>query len=70
MQRLVFNTTLKTVKLYSKNESASGVIFYYDNIPTVQVMANYYEVYENDSDGKKVPVLRIPICGTNMKIVK
>jgi hypothetical protein len=33
-------------------------------------MDNHYEVYVEESDGKKIPVFRAPIANTNMLIEK
>lgn len=76
MQTLVFNTTTKTVKLYEGIAEKSEVICSFENVPTVKIADNYYEVMQDDvysiSDNKanRVPVLRVGIQTTNMLIKK
>jgi hypothetical protein len=67
MQKLTFNTTKREVYLVN---SQGNVIFFQTNVPTVKVMDNHYEVYVEESDGKKIPVFRAPIANTNMLIEK
>lgn len=77
MQTLVFNTTTKTVKLYSGpvNNGEFGVhqsetLYSLENIPTVRISTDgYYEVMQ-ESNGSKYPILRVPIAKTNMEIQK
>lgn len=67
MQELIFNTTEKTVKLLESHNSTE--LFYYKNISTVRIVDGFYEsiqVIENS----KYPILRVPICNTNMIIEK
>jgi hypothetical protein len=72
MQTLIFNTTEKTIEV---NEG--GVVLYsLENITTVKPLDGYYEVMQRvDSDTapsgySAIPVLRLPICATNMRIIK
>lgn len=71
MQTLVFNTTTKTIKLYEGFYSETGkVITMMDNISTVKVREDFYEVMQKDEFDKTYPVLRLPIFNTNMFIDK
>jgi len=68
MNKLVFNTTKKTVEFYSEFIEEK-----FDKIPTVKCLDGYYEVMQEEGSGedkKKYPVLRSPISATIMKIVK
>jgi hypothetical protein len=72
MQTLIFNTTEKTIEV---NEG--GILLYnLENITTVKPLDGYYEVMQRvDSDTapsgySAIPVLRLPICATNMLIIK
>jgi len=72
MQTLIFNTTEKTIEV---NEG--GIVLYnLENITTVKPLDGYYEVMQRvDSDTaplgySTIPVLRLPICATNMRIIK
>jgi len=67
MQTLVFNTTTKTIKVYSDLKTME-IIHDLSNIPTVKVYENYYEVIQKDEFDKPYPVLRLPIANTNMII--
>jgi hypothetical protein len=67
MQTLVFNTTTKTIKVYSDLKTME-IIHDLSNIPTVKVYENYYEVIQKDEFDKPYPVLRLPINNTNMII--
>jgi hypothetical protein len=67
MQILVFNTTTKTIKVYSDLKTME-IIHDLSNIPTVKVYENYYEVIQKDEFDKPYPVLRLPIANTNMII--
>jgi hypothetical protein len=71
MQTLVFNTTSKTVTLYSE-EPGSKIIHTFSEVPTVKVMESYYEVMRKVIDEKgteiRVPVARFPIANSNMLI--
>lgn len=70
MQTLVFNTTDKTVNVYSGQVNHSELIFDFDNIPTVKVQEGYYEVMQKGDDDRSIPILRLPIQATNMRITK
>lgn len=71
MQTLVFNTTNKTVKLLSGNVDNSEILIYHENVPTVKVQNNFYEVMKIYQELQiQVPVLRVPINNTNMIIEK
>jgi hypothetical protein len=67
MQTLVFNTTTKTIKVYSDLKTME-IIYDFFNVPTVKVYENYYEVIQKDEFDKHYPVLRLPIANTNMII--
>ena len=68
-QTLVFNTTLKTAKLYAGIAEKTEVIASYTDVPTVKVMDDgYYQVMQKDALEKQLPVLRVPISRTNMFI--
>ena len=76
MQTLVFNTTLKTVKVY-ESEQYTKILYSFDNIPTVKVKeeGQYYEVIQKGvdmmtSEEKNTPIARFPIANTNMLIEK
>jgi hypothetical protein len=68
LQTLVFNTTEKTVILYEGQLETSTILFSYDNVPTVKVSENYYEVMMRKGENSSIPVLRLPILNTNMVI--
>lgn len=70
MQTLVFNTTDKTVEVYSGQAEQSDLIFQFDNVPTVKVQEGYYEVMQKGDDDRSIPILRLPIQATNMRIMK
>jgi len=70
MQTLVFNTTDKTVEVYSGQAEQSELIFQFDNVPTVKVQEGYYEVMQKGDDDRPIPILRLPIQATNMRIIK
>lgn len=70
MQTLIFNTTDKTVNVYSGQVGKSELIFQFDNVPTVKVQEGYYEVMQKGDDDKSIPILRLPIQATNMRIIK
>jgi hypothetical protein len=67
MTILTFNTKNHTLKVSSDYEDIRGD---YQNILTIQLsLPNYhfYEVFGEDSDGKRFPVLRLPISNTIIK---
>lgn len=74
MQTLVFNTTTKSVKLYSGKMEGSEILHQFSNVPTVKKEENYYEVIEEieNSEGLKsrFPIARLPISQTNMIILR
>lgn len=74
MQTLVFNTTTKTVKVYSGKMEGSEIMYQFSNIPTVKKDENYYEVMEEieavDGLKNRYPVARLPIANTNMIILR
>jgi hypothetical protein len=70
MQTLQFNTTTKSVKVTEGSLETSTVLFKYENVPTVKVLAFFYEVMQKDEFDKSTPVLRLPISNTNMVISK
>ena len=70
MQTLIFNTTDKTVNVYSGQVGKSELIFQFDNVPTVKVQEGYYEVMQKGDDERSIPILRLPISGTKMRIMK
>lgn len=71
MQTLVFNTKTKTVVVYENVPEESKIIYKFNDVPTVRVAENYYEVMVKvrieDADNR-VPVARFPISNTNMLI--
>ena len=68
MQTLVFNSTTKRVQLLSGSRD-SVLLETFDDVPTVKIETNYYEVMQKTETGV-VPVLRVPIANTNMLIQK
>ena len=71
MQTLVFNTTLKMVKLYAGEKENSEILWTNLNTPTVKFKEGFYEVYyKTDEDSPQTPVARFPIANTNMFIEK
>ena len=73
MQTLVFNTTTKSVKVTSDKPSDSKLLYEFNNIPTVRVLEQHYEVVEEiigDEQKTRMPVARFPISNTNMLIVQ
>jgi len=73
MQTLIFNTTEKTIKVQQENGT---IIYDLENITTVKPLDGYYEVMQRvDSETapsgySAIPVLRLPICATIMRIIK
>jgi hypothetical protein len=78
MQTLIFNTTDKTVTVYNGHPTVGVLIYNFDNVPTVKVQERFYEVMQKDGsnsifkDGSvsSIPILRLPICSTNMRIIR
>lgn len=72
MQTLTFNTTTKNVTLLEGSDGKSRILQTFDNIPTVKCSElGFYEVIQkNDQESFAIPVLRVPIANTNMRIEK
>lgn len=73
MQTLVFNTSTKAAKLYTDKAEDSEIVYTFNDVPTVKIVENYYEVMQIDAtsaEGTRVPVARFPIANTNMLIKK
>lgn len=70
MQTLIFNTTKKVVHLKSNYNSDAHTIMTWENVPTVRVDVNFYEVMQKNDGATSIPVFRAPIANTNMVIVK
>jgi hypothetical protein len=75
MQTLVFNSTLKTVKVYEETQENSNIIYSFKNISTVKPKEEgYYEVVQKEQHeeglDKSYPIARFPISNTNMIIEK
>ena len=69
MQTLIFNTTTKKVKFSNYNHEVTD----YENISTIKCSElGFYEVMQkiNDEPYTTIPILRIPIANTNMRIEK
>lgn len=65
MYRLEFNTATKQVTVFSEEVKSFG----FDDVQTVKVETNFYEVVQRDpNDGRSKPVLRLPIVSTLMII--
>jgi hypothetical protein len=74
MQTLVFNSTLKTVKVYEGTED-SLILYSFNNVSTVKPKEEgYYEVVQKEKHeeglDKSYPIARFPISNTNMVIQK
>ena len=50
--------------------TVTELIFQFDNVPTVKVQEGYYEVMQKGDDDRPIPILRLPIQATNMRIIK
>jgi|LakMenEpi03Aug12_release.lakeMendotaPanAssembly.Ray.scaffolds.fasta_scaffold45270_4 hypothetical protein len=69
MQTLIFNTATKQVRLLNGPRDNARVLEIFENVSTVRVEVNYYEVMQKNSteeDAKSIPVMRVPISNTNM----
>lgn len=69
MQTLIFNTTKKQVKLVEGARDRSSILETFENVSTVKMETNYYEIMQKTStneDAKSLPVMRVPISNTNM----
>lgn len=74
LQKLVFNTTNKTVRVFSAS-MPDEIIFDLEHVTTVKPLDGYYEIMqkydsETSSGYSAIPVLRLPIVNTNMVIEK
>lgn len=70
MLTLIFNTTEKKATLRSSLNDTLTPIEVYEKISTVQPSPEGFYVLLQDSDNGRIPVLRLPIAATIMKIVK
>jgi hypothetical protein len=74
MQTLVFNTTEKSITLYSGHKGCTGTVIVniLQNVPTVKVTPEgFYEVMQRQNEGSNgIPVMRLPIANTNRLIEK
>jgi len=73
MQTLVFNSTLKTVKVYEGTQEESNIVYSFNDISTVKPKEEgYYEVIQKESSesglSNSYPIARYPISNTNMII--
>jgi hypothetical protein len=69
MQTLIFNTATKQVKLLDGPRDESKILETFENVSTVRMETNYYEIMRKSSteeDAKSIPVMRVPISNTNM----
>ena len=75
MQTLKFNTTEKSVDLWSSYPKGT-LDKRWENVPTVKVQDGYYEVMQKEdvdedlSTARTIPVFRCPIANPNMIIEK
>jgi hypothetical protein len=72
MQTLIFNTETKEVKLLEGARDRSLVLETFNNVSTVKMETNYYEIMKKTSvgeDTKTFPVMRVPISNTNMILI-
>ena len=72
MQTLIFNTAKKQIKLLDGPRDSSKVLETFENVSTVRVEVNYYEVMQKtsiDEDTKSFPVMRVSITNTNMILI-
>jgi hypothetical protein len=72
MQTLIFNTAKKQIKLLDGPREQSKVLETFENVSTVRVEVNYYEVMQKtsiDEDTKSFPVMRVSITNTNMILI-
>jgi hypothetical protein len=73
MQTLIFNTTTKKVTLLEGSIGKSNVLETFDNISTVKCSElGFYEVMKkiDEESHTSIPVFRVPIANTNMRIDK
>jgi hypothetical protein len=72
MQTLIFNTAKKQIKLLDGPRDNAKVLETFENVSTVRVEVNYYEVMQKtsiDEDTKSFPVMRVSITNTNMILI-
>ena len=72
MQTLIFNTSTKQVKLLNGPRDKSLILERFENVSTVKMETNYYEIMQKtstDEDSKSLPVMRVPIAQTNMVLI-
>jgi hypothetical protein len=72
MQTLIFNTAKKQIKLLDGPRENSKILETFENVSTVRVEVNYYEVMQKtstDEDSKSFPVMRVSIINTNMILI-
>jgi hypothetical protein len=72
MQTLIFNTAKKQIKLLDGPRENSKILETFENVSTVRVEVNYYEVMQKtsiDEDTKSFPVMRVSITNTNMILI-
>lgn len=72
MQTLIFNTETKEVKLLEGSRDRSSILETFNNVSTVKMETNYYEIMKKTSvgeDTKTIPVMRVPISNTNMILI-
>jgi hypothetical protein len=72
MQTLIFNTATKQVKLLEGARDRSSILETFENVSTVKMDTNFYEIMQKTStseDAKSLPVMRVPIAQTNMILI-
>ena len=72
MQTLIFNTAKKQIKLLDGPREQSKILETFENVSTVRVETNHYEVMQKtstDEDAKSIPVMRVSITNTNMILI-
>jgi hypothetical protein len=72
MQTLIFNTAKKQIKLLDGPRDNARVLETFENVSTVRVEVNYYEIMQKtsiDEDTKSFPVMRVSITNTNMILI-
>ena len=67
MLTLFFNTTEKTMRLEDSNNE--NTLFEFENVITVKPLDGYYEIMQREGDST-LPILRVPIGSTIMRIIK
>lgn len=69
MTILIFNTKEHTLQIDSDYPHVKGT---YTEVMTIQLSQqhyNFYEVFQEDNAGKKVPIFRFPISDTIIKYI-